>query len=822
MEKLTIRATPLCYGVASGRLLYSDEPLNFSTGIERENGHIIDPLHALCGQHVEQCILDLPSSSGIYGGSLAVAEPLASRTAPAGFIFTAQEQAVTAGVILAWKMANFPELYVPVLRVSRVGPVVPPQVLDQYAFELSAEDKEILTSKYNHAARQAMKMLLRFALATGAPALVPVNVAHINSSIHNGGISSSLALTFQALGGQFAVKTSITAASIYRQRWTQLGDGPSFSARCDDIERAYLAMGAQHSRELSRDPLNPVRAVPDDVWMDEPQAAVFQNSVYGAEFPIYPEGIHVCIALTGRASDGGIHTWEGRKPGVAVDIFISGKVDDTFYALLGYAVGKLSCGRIPLVRRFGPLDLRPSVSDLKTFAAAFATTGSVPVFHIVGATYRATQFNRNDYPRVTICQSDLMSAQRALTTATDSTVKFIVLGNPSVSLWEFMLLGILCRGVSKAKCVDFVITTNKQVYTEAVAGYVEAIRTFGGQIIVNSPVCSPVECAPDGGNLMTNSTRYAQYDWIRAQRRLHFGSFRQCVAAARWGMVDGWEFYSFTLSSDLISNTCPHHASVQDTTLLCSPQRKKSPRTCSPSTTPSATPAPATGTTCSRAASSTKPTAPHPSGATASAYIRGHGLYLKGPGDTLANMDIDCYGQNVTDDNDGRCHRSRDTQFETSFRDIVRGYGYGIPDLNPYIHPYVVLGNAGGHWPFYRSFDQRTVDVQPLSLVAVVCNNQLFYGVWGDVNGDDGVLPLVGEASLALATACFGHGAVDEDTGYDGTDVLYLAFSGGEAVPGVTARWDARSFEEFEGSVEGLGDWLVRRVVSGNTSCLGV
>jgi hypothetical protein len=124
-----------------------------------------------------------------------------------------------------------------------------------------------------------------------------------------------------------------------------------------------------------------------------------------------------------------------------------------------------------------------------------------------------------------------------------------------------------------------------------------------------------------------------------------------------------------------------------------------------------------------------------------------------------------------------------------------------------------VLGNTGSK-PWYRTFDPRTADISPLSIVAVVCNNALIYGIWGDVNGDDG-LPLVGEASLALATACFGDG-VNGGNGWDDADVLYLAFKGDGAVPGPQgARWDARDYSEFEGSIQDLGGGLVEGLIWG-------
>ena len=82
--------------------------------------------------------------------------------------------------------------------------------------------------------------------------------------------------------------------------------------------------------------------------------------------------------------------------------------------------------------------------------------------------------------------------------------------------------------------------------------------------------------------------------------------------------------------------------------------------------------------------------------------------------------------------------------------------------------------------------------------------------MWGDTNGDDGI-PLVGEASLSLATACYGH-KVNGNSGHDETDVLYVAFTGDEAVPGTSANWKADNYDDFEASIQNLGDKLIKRL----------
>ncbi|KAI0466804.1 chitosanase [Xylaria cf. heliscus] len=189
-----------------------------------------------------------------------------------------------------------------------------------------------------------------------------------------------------------------------------------------------------------------------------------------------------------------------------------------------------------------------------------------------------------------------------------------------------------------------------------------------------------------------------------------------------------------------------------------------------------------------------------------------HGIiYQQGTGGALSDMDIDCDGVQGSPADDGRCGNSGDTQSVTSFADTVRGYSKGIEDLDANIHPYVVFGNVGSN-PGYTNFNPQDHGIEPLSLIAVVCGDKLIYGIWGDENGDDGPKAVIGESSISLATACFGKG-ITGNNGHEETDVLYIAFKGQNAVPGPNgAKWDAASFEEFESSLESLGDSLVSQL----------
>ncbi|KAM0817064.1 hypothetical protein AB5N19_02866 [Seiridium cardinale] len=185
-------------------------------------------------------------------------------------------------------------------------------------------------------------------------------------------------------------------------------------------------------------------------------------------------------------------------------------------------------------------------------------------------------------------------------------------------------------------------------------------------------------------------------------------------------------------------------------------------------------------------------------------------VYIQGNNGLLADMGVDCDGViQRSPENDRRCDSSPDRSSRTAFREIIQGYRKGIRDLDPYIHSYVVLGNDGSKHGGI-TFDPTEYGIDPLSVVAVVCNDKLFYGVWGDEYG--GRKPMVGQSSLSLATACFDRG-MNGNNGHETNDVLYIAFPGKNAVPGADgAAWSARTWIDFHESIATLGDRLVQRI----------
>ncbi|OBT90433.1 hypothetical protein VE02_00764 [Pseudogymnoascus sp. 03VT05] len=173
-------------------------------------------------------------------------------------------------------------------------------------------------------------------------------------------------------------------------------------------------------------------------------------------------------------------------------------------------------------------------------------------------------------------------------------------------------------------------------------------------------------------------------------------------------------------------------------------------------------------------------------------------IHSSGNGGQYANMDIDCDGANRSG---GKCANDPTGQGQTAFQSEIQALNVGIDDLDSNLHPYVVFGNEGRS----PSFDPRKHGMEPLSVMAVVCNNQVFYGVWGDTNGETSV----GEASISLADMCFPNEHLDGNSGHDQKDVLYIGFPGKAAVPSSSTKWNAGNAKAFEDSIKAVGDKLV-------------
>ncbi|CAI7644971.1 unnamed protein product [Penicillium glandicola] len=121
----------------------------------------------------------------------------------------------------------------------------------------------------------------------------------------------------------------------------------------------------------------------------------------------------------------------------------------------------------------------------------------------------------------------------------------------------------------------------------------------------------------------------------------------------------------------------------------------------------------------------------------------------------VADMDVDCDGI------DYQCTGNHDGQPETNFGALAA-----------YEVPFFVIPDKFGNT--YKKL------LPGNNIGAVICGGKMFYGIYGDSDGDDP--QVIGEASWLMARTCFPGDNLNGDNGHVDVDVTYILFTGDDAV----------------------------------------
>ncbi|KAF7590820.1 hypothetical protein BBP40_002342 [Aspergillus hancockii] len=151
----------------------------------------------------------------------------------------------------------------------------------------------------------------------------------------------------------------------------------------------------------------------------------------------------------------------------------------------------------------------------------------------------------------------------------------------------------------------------------------------------------------------------------------------------------------------------------------------------------------------------------------------------------IADMDVDCDGLNHD------CKGNPDGQAQTN---------WGA--LSAYEVPFIVIPNS------FQAANSAAIPGN--NVVAVICGGRMYYGIFGDTNGNDP--QVTGEASWVLARTCFPGEDLAGDKGHNAADVTYIVFTGSDAVlPG--SALNANYITNFD-TLRSTGDKLVTALAS--------
>ncbi|QYZ80348.1 DUF126 domain-containing protein [Methanofollis formosanus] len=98
---MIVKGRGIAKGSASGRLLVSDAPLSFLSGVDPESGVIIEEGHPLQGQSIVGTVFAFPYGKGSTVGSYVMYALSRNEKAPAAIINTEAEPIIATGAIMS-------------------------------------------------------------------------------------------------------------------------------------------------------------------------------------------------------------------------------------------------------------------------------------------------------------------------------------------------------------------------------------------------------------------------------------------------------------------------------------------------------------------------------------------------------------------------------------------------------------------------------------------------------------------------------------------------------------------------------------------------
>jgi predicted aconitase/predicted aconitase with swiveling domain len=539
-------------GHAGGPVVASDEGLSFWGGVDPATGRVIDAHHRLCGQSLAGAIVLMPTGRGSCTGSGILLELIQNGHAPAALVFSAPEDVLTLGALVARdvfgctlpvvrldppafaQLGAAPRAAITPERVEAPGVSIALTALPDGVLALDDADRAMLEGRDGAAVQTAMRIICGIAALQGAPRLIDVAQVHIDGCLYAGPAFLRFARVFADQGARVRVPTTMNAISVDHARWREHGVPEDFGQPAAALADAYLRMGARASFTCAPYLLASAPARGETIAWAESNAVIYANSVLGARTPKFPDFLDLCIALTGRAPLAGVYLDEHRRARRVIAVDAPAGHDDAFWPLLGYLAGLRSPDRIPLLT--GLEGVAPGADDLKALCAAFGTTSSAPMLHLAGITPEAGAV-APDADGLRVTRADLAQAWRTLNSG-PAAIDLVAFGSPHFSLAECRTLAALLTGVQCHAGVAGIVTMGRDVLAQARGeGLVARLERAGVRVLPDVCWCSITEPVfpPQARTLMTNSGKYAHYAPGLSGRGVRFGSLADCVAALRTG-----------------------------------------------------------------------------------------------------------------------------------------------------------------------------------------------------------------------------------------------------------------------------------------------
>ena len=245
--------------------------------------------------------------------------------------------------------------------------------------------------------------------------------------------------------------------------------------------------------------------------MGESSAVIFANSVLGARTNRTSIGVDIASAIVGRVPEYGLLLSKNRKGNILIKLNFEPK--NLFeYGTLGYVIGKLCGGKIPVIKN---LPEYTNVNQLKVLGASMATKGGISIFHAVGITLEARtkeeafQNSKPEFEYI-VTREDIKNSIIELNTAKNKKVDAIAIGCPHSSIEEIKKLVTLLNKKKINKNMNFCIFTSERTIELAKKmGFFNIIKSSDAKIFSGSCLICQSTKLWGWKSVATNSAKYA-------------------------------------------------------------------------------------------------------------------------------------------------------------------------------------------------------------------------------------------------------------------------------------------------------------------------
>jgi len=383
----------------------------------------------------------------------------------------------------------------------------------------------------------AMELLVAVGEADGAPHLIDIEAAHIDGCSFHGQAGVDFVLKLVDGGGAVRVPTTLNASSLDLLHPNLYKGDPETAKSARELMDGYVALGCAPTWTCAPYQLSDRPRFGSQIAWGESNAIVFANSVLGARTNRYGDFMDICCALTGRAPFSGLHTDQGRRATVLLEVDVPDAVfdDDIFYPLLGHVLGRVAGNHVAVIVG---LDDRADEDRLKAVGAAAASSGSVAMFHAQGVTPEAATLEEAfgglaPEKVIEVGVAELRDAKQELSTAVGQ-LGAVSVGTPHMSLTELTELAFLSQG--RNTVVPFYVNTSRDVLEAAAhMGIDRDLEAFGATVVTDTctyitPIIGDVD-----GDVMTDSGKWAYYAPANLGVGVALGSLADCVESAVMG-----------------------------------------------------------------------------------------------------------------------------------------------------------------------------------------------------------------------------------------------------------------------------------------------